>query len=97
MRRRGHALRRRYGRTLGGSDAFTIEKSEFGPFFVVKLTRDLAVGSGGRSVPAGTTVSSGDTELARKCRVALSERPVRPEGHDARECARALKYGEVRT
>ena len=42
-------------------------------------------------------VSSGDTELARKCRVALSERPVRPEGHDARECARALKYGEVRT
>ena len=83
--RRGHALRRRYGRTLGGSDAFTIEKSEFGPFFVVKLTL------------LAKAVSSGDTELARKCRVALSERPVRPEGHDARECARALKYGEVRT
>ena len=58
MRRRGHAPRRRYGRTLGGSDAFTIEKSEFGPFFVVKLTRDLAVGSGGRSVPAGTTLGT---------------------------------------
>ena len=37
--------------------------------------------------------AAGDTDTARICRVAISERPVRPEGHDARECARVLRDG----
>jgi len=38
--------------------------------------------------------AQGDADMARICRVAISERPVRPEGHDARECARALLHGQ---
>ena len=33
---------------------------------------------------------AGDLDMARICRVALSERKTRPMGHDARECASAL-------
>ena len=59
MRHRGYALRRRYGRAaVGGDGTFTIEKSEFGPFFVVKLARDLEVGSSGKSITAGTTLGT---------------------------------------
>src|SRR5271154_2298586 len=53
---RGHALRRRYGRSTGGSGTFEIEQN--GKLFVVKLTRDLQVGSAGKSVPAGTTLGT---------------------------------------
>jgi len=42
---------------MGGSDAFAIEPGASG-LFVVKLTRALAVGSAGRSVPAGTTLGT---------------------------------------
>jgi hypothetical protein len=38
----------------------------------------------------GKAVETGDTDLARVCRVALSERAVRPMGHDARQCALEL-------
>lgn len=54
-RRRGHALRRRYGRSTAGG-TFEIEQS--GGLFVVKLTRELQVGSAGKSVPAGTTLGT---------------------------------------
>ncbi len=37
-------------------------------------------------------VAEGDADLARVCRVAISERPVRPTGHDARRCAQELAY-----
>lgn len=53
-RRRGRSLRRRYGRSMGGS--FAIEQS--GGLFIVKLTRSLEVGSAGRSIPAGTTLGT---------------------------------------
>jgi hypothetical protein len=38
-------------------------------------------------------VAAGDTNMARICRVAISEREIRPTGHDARECAQAMLHG----
>ncbi len=34
---------------------------------------------------------AGDLWMARICNVALSEKEIRPEGHDARECASAIR------
>jgi len=53
--RRGRALRRSYGRSLGGNDSFAIEQS--GGLFTVKLTRSMQLSSG-KEIPAGKTLGT---------------------------------------